>query len=94
MCPTRIWIFDDEAAPTQQPEATEIDQGTLDSAASDSDSSEECPTCFDSYTDENPKITAECSHHFHLPCILEWQQRSEECPNCRRVLIINKTFDR
>lgn len=37
------------------------------------------------YTYENPKLTAECSHHFHLPCILEWQQQSEECPICTRV---------
>ncbi|KAI9092034.1 hypothetical protein K1719_027969 [Acacia pycnantha] len=64
------------------------DQGTWNSSGYHSDSSEECPTCLEYYTDENPKIETECSHHFHLPCILEWYQRSHECPSCRKVLIV------
>ncbi|THG19650.1 hypothetical protein TEA_024663 [Camellia sinensis var. sinensis] len=41
-----------------------------------------CPTCLDEYTPENPKITAKCSHHFHLGCIYEWMERSDSCPIC------------
>lgn len=37
------------------------------------------------YTLENPKITAKCSHHFHLGCIYEWMERSESCPICGKV---------
>ncbi|KAI8526732.1 hypothetical protein RHMOL_Rhmol12G0018700 [Rhododendron molle] len=45
-----------------------------------------CPTCLDDYTLENPKITAKCSHHFHLGCIYEWMERSESCPICGKEM--------
>ncbi|XVE50011.1 hypothetical protein DITRI_Ditri01bG0127900 [Diplodiscus trichospermus] len=45
-----------------------------------------CPTCLDEYTPENPKITARCSHHFHLGCIYEWLERSETCPVCGKEM--------
>ncbi|KAK8561515.1 hypothetical protein V6N13_149308 [Hibiscus sabdariffa] len=45
-----------------------------------------CPTCLDEYTPENPKITARCSHHFHLGCIYEWLERSESCPICGKEM--------
>ncbi|MBA0666571.1 hypothetical protein Goklo_002968 [Gossypium klotzschianum] len=49
-----------------------------------------CPTCLDEYTPENPKITARCSHHFHLGCIYEWLERSESCPICGKVCIVGQ----
>ncbi|KAF3430893.1 hypothetical protein FNV43_RR25623 [Rhamnella rubrinervis] len=45
-----------------------------------------CPTCLDEYTPENPKITTQCSHHFHLGCIYEWLERSESCPICGKEM--------
>ncbi|XP_060958089.1 E3 ubiquitin-protein ligase At3g02290-like isoform X1 [Cannabis sativa] len=53
---------------------------------------EECPTCLEEYTDENPRITTKCFHHFHLSCIYEWEQRSDRCPICNRVLLIINFF--
>ncbi|XP_050117212.1 uncharacterized protein LOC126594962 isoform X2 [Malus sylvestris] len=47
---------------------------------------EECPTCLEEYTTENPKITVECSHHYHLSCIFEWMERSPTCPICSRLM--------
>ncbi|KAG6497455.1 hypothetical protein ZIOFF_045355 [Zingiber officinale] len=41
-----------------------------------------CPTCLEEYTTENPKIVANCAHHFHLSCIYEWMERSDTCPVC------------
>ncbi|KAL3640216.1 hypothetical protein CASFOL_011787 [Castilleja foliolosa] len=41
-----------------------------------------CPTCLEEYTTENPKIITKCSHHFHLGCIYEWMERSDNCPVC------------
>ncbi|KAL0450425.1 UNVERIFIED_CONTAM: E3 ubiquitin-protein ligase [Sesamum latifolium] len=41
-----------------------------------------CPTCLEEYTPENPKIITKCSHHFHLGCIYEWMERSDNCPVC------------
>ncbi|MFS7974888.1 putative Zinc finger, RING/FYVE/PHD-type, Zinc finger, RING-H2-type [Helianthus anomalus] len=32
------------------------------------------------YTIENPKTITKCSYHFHLGCIYEWMERSENCP--------------
>lgn len=38
------------------------------------------------YTTENPKIVMKCSHHFHLGCIYEWMERSDNCPVCGKVM--------
>lgn len=45
-----------------------------------------CPTCLDPYTEENPKISTRCNHHFHLACIYEWLERSQTCPVCGRKM--------
>ncbi|CAH2055304.1 unnamed protein product [Thlaspi arvense] len=50
-----------------------------------------CPTCLEEYTSENPKIVTKCSHHFHLGCIYEWMERSENCPVCGKVMEFNET---
>ncbi|CAF2103802.1 unnamed protein product [Brassica napus] len=47
-----------------------------------SEDEDACPTCLEEYTSENPKIVTKCSHHFHLGCIYEWMERSENCPVC------------
>ena len=47
-----------------------------------------CPTCFEEYDEENPRIVLRCGHHFHLPCVLEWREylelhgRADTCPAC------------
>ncbi|CAA2959033.1 E3 ubiquitin- ligase At3g02290-like [Olea europaea subsp. europaea] len=50
-----------------------------------------CPTCLEEYSTENPKIITECSHHFHLGCIYEWMERSDNCPVCGKVMAFNET---
>ncbi|XP_056690681.1 uncharacterized protein [Spinacia oleracea] len=55
-----------------------------------SDEEDVCPTCLEDYEPDNPKIVAECSHHFHLSCIYEWMERSETCPICNRLMVINE----
>ncbi|XWS30869.1 hypothetical protein CRYUN_Cryun23aG0027900 [Craigia yunnanensis] len=50
-----------------------------------------CPTCLEEYTPENPKIVTKCSHHFHLGCIYEWMERSENCPVCGKVMVFDET---
>ncbi|EOA21492.1 hypothetical protein CARUB_v10001889mg [Capsella rubella] len=56
-----------------------------------SDDEDVCPTCLEEYTSENPKIVTNCSHHFHLSCIYEWMERSENCPVCGKVMEFNET---
>lgn len=41
-----------------------------------------CPTCLDPYSEDNPMVLTRCGHHFHLPCLYEWLERSETCPVC------------
>ncbi|KAK4417560.1 E3 ubiquitin-protein ligase [Sesamum alatum] len=50
-----------------------------------------CPTCLEEYTPENPKIITKCSHHFHLGCIYEWMERSDNCPVCGKVMAFDET---
>ncbi|CAH2072654.1 unnamed protein product [Thlaspi arvense] len=56
-----------------------------------SDDEDVCPTCLEEYISENPKIVTKCSHHFHLSCIYEWMERSEDCPVCGKVMEFNET---
>ncbi|KAJ4953124.1 hypothetical protein NE237_029956 [Protea cynaroides] len=48
-----------------------------------------CPTCFEEYDEENPRIITKCEHHFHLACILEWLERSDTCPVCDQEMVFN-----
>ncbi|WJX53977.1 RING-type E3 ubiquitin transferase [Trifolium repens] len=51
-----------------------------------------CPICLEEYDEENPKLTTNCDHHFHLACILEWMERSESCPVCDQVSPTHSQF--
>uniref|UniRef100_A0A1D1Z5G7 RING-type E3 ubiquitin transferase n=1 Tax=Anthurium amnicola TaxID=1678845 RepID=A0A1D1Z5G7_9ARAE len=48
-----------------------------------------CPTCLEEYDTENPRIITKCEHHFHLSCILEWMERSDTCPICDQIMVID-----
>lgn len=50
------------------------------------DSEDICPTCLDPYTEDNPKVLTRCNHHFHLPCLYEWLERSSTCPVCGEAM--------
>ncbi|PRW57997.1 E3 ubiquitin- ligase [Chlorella sorokiniana] len=50
------------------------------------DSEDICPTCLDPYTEDNPKVLTRCNHHFHLPCLYEWLERSSTCPVCGETM--------
>ncbi|KAK4492301.1 hypothetical protein RD792_003115 [Penstemon davidsonii] len=41
-----------------------------------------CSICLDAFCDNNPSTLTTCKHEFHLQCILEWCQRSSQCPMC------------
>ncbi|XP_076943375.1 E3 ubiquitin-protein ligase RHF1A-like [Bidens hawaiensis] len=48
-----------------------------------------CSICLDSFdSNHNPPTVTTCRHEFHLQCILEWSQRSEECPICWQVIVL------
>ncbi|KAH7284995.1 hypothetical protein KP509_33G006500 [Ceratopteris richardii] len=60
----------DQSTPQTNPDATSKDDC--------------CPTCFEGFNSTNPRKTTNCGHSFHLPCIIEWMERSDSCPVCRR----------
>ncbi|KAJ1293284.1 hypothetical protein BS78_01G055900 [Paspalum vaginatum] len=41
-----------------------------------------CSICLDAFCDSNPSTVTNCKHDYHLQCILEWCQRSSQCPMC------------
>ncbi|KAK8567379.1 hypothetical protein V6N13_105350 [Hibiscus sabdariffa] len=49
-----------------------------------------CPTCLEEYDPENPQIVLRCSHGYHLSCIYEWMERSENCPICDKVMLFDE----
>eukprot|EP01029_Cantina_marsupialis_P011367 TRINITY_DN2532_c0_g1_i1.p1 TRINITY_DN2532_c0_g1~~TRINITY_DN2532_c0_g1_i1.p1 ORF type:complete len:424 (-),score=97.22 TRINITY_DN2532_c0_g1_i1:1196-2467(-) len=48
---------------------------------------EECPICFEAFTDKDPITPIKCGHMFHEMCLTEWMTQSEHCPMCRRIIL-------
>ncbi|KAI9073003.1 hypothetical protein K1719_045036 [Acacia pycnantha] len=41
-----------------------------------------CSICLEAFHESDPSTVTSCKHEFHLQCILEWCQRSPQCPMC------------
>ncbi|KAL1098150.1 hypothetical protein V6Z11_D05G080900 [Gossypium hirsutum] len=41
-----------------------------------------CSICLEAFCESNPFTVTSCKHEFHLQCVLEWCQRSSQCPMC------------
>lgn len=41
-----------------------------------------CSICLEAFSETDPSTVTTCKHEFHLQCILEWCQRSAQCPMC------------
>ncbi|KAG5043983.1 hypothetical protein JHK87_007898 [Glycine soja] len=41
-----------------------------------------CSICLEEFGASDPSTVTTCKHEFHLQCILEWCQRSSQCPMC------------
>ncbi|XP_039146483.1 E3 ubiquitin-protein ligase RHF2A-like isoform X3 [Dioscorea cayenensis subsp. rotundata] len=52
-------------------------EGGVQDACDDS-----CSICLEAFCDSDPSTVTTCKHEFHLQCILEWCQRSSQCPMC------------
>ncbi|XP_057808159.1 E3 ubiquitin-protein ligase RHF2A-like isoform X1 [Salvia miltiorrhiza] len=52
-------------------------EGGIQDACDDS-----CSICLEAFCDSDPSTVTSCKHEFHLQCILEWCQRSSQCPMC------------
>ncbi|GAB4851126.1 hypothetical protein Ancab_030420 [Ancistrocladus abbreviatus] len=58
------------------------------SGLADGLSDDACSICLEPFTTQDPAAVTRCKHEFHLQCILEWSQRSKECPNCWQALAL------
>jgi len=45
----------------------------------------ECCICFKEYHNGMIMHMLHCNHIFHLECLLDWYQKSNECPLCRAI---------
>lgn len=50
--------------------------------------SDNCIICLDDYAEEQDLVTGiHCSHTFHAHCIIDWLERNDVCPICRKQMI-------
>ncbi|KAD0864870.1 hypothetical protein E3N88_43598 [Mikania micrantha] len=56
-------------------------EGGIQEACDDS-----CSICLEDFCDNDPKTVTSCKHEFHIQCILEWCQRSSNCPMCWQAI--------
>ncbi|XXG65383.1 hypothetical protein AAC387_Pa05g3097 [Persea americana] len=45
-----------------------------------------CSICLEAFCNSDPSTLTNCKHEFHLQCILEWCQRSSQCPMCWQAI--------
>ncbi|KAK3227059.1 hypothetical protein Dsin_006921 [Dipteronia sinensis] len=45
-----------------------------------------CSICLEQFCESDPSTLTNCKHEFHLQCILEWCQRSSQCPMCWQAI--------
>lgn len=45
-----------------------------------------CPICFDDYTNISRIYKTKCNHYFHQTCIDKWLDYHKNCPICRNDL--------
>ncbi|KAL3536000.1 hypothetical protein ACH5RR_004461 [Cinchona calisaya] len=56
-------------------------EGGVQEACDDS-----CSICLEAFCESDPSTVTTCKHEFHLQCILEWCQRSSNCPMCWQTI--------
>ncbi|KAK6913896.1 Zinc finger, RING-type [Dillenia turbinata] len=58
------------------------------SGAVDDNYEDACSICLEPFDTQEPPTITICRHEYHLQCILEWSQRSKECPICWQLLAL------
>ncbi|KAH7433711.1 hypothetical protein KP509_07G082300 [Ceratopteris richardii] len=66
--------------------------GSVESVLILPEDEESCAICLEDYDKENPRIDTVCEHHYHLGCILEWMERSDNCPICDKEVAFYESF--
>ncbi|KAA8527565.1 hypothetical protein F0562_034720 [Nyssa sinensis] len=58
------------------------------SGAADESFEDACSICLEPFNIDDPATVTNCKHEYHLQCIVEWSQRSKECPICWQLLVL------
>ncbi|CAH8338563.1 unnamed protein product [Eruca vesicaria subsp. sativa] len=58
------------------------------SAIDDNETDDACSICLEPFTLHDPATVTSCKHEYHLQCIIEWSQRSKECPICWQFFVL------
>ncbi|KAK9725466.1 hypothetical protein RND81_05G145400 [Saponaria officinalis] len=61
---------------------------TMASTHDDLEEDDACSICLEPFCAKDPPTVTTCKHDYHLHCILEWSQRSKECPICWQTLAL------
>ncbi|KAL5852646.1 hypothetical protein ACOSQ3_007764 [Xanthoceras sorbifolium] len=62
---------------------------SLSCSGADDDTVEDaCSICLEPFSTQDPATVTSCKHEYHLQCILEWAQRSKECPICWQQFVL------
>eukprot|EP00252_Welwitschia_mirabilis_P005268 TRINITY_DN1577_c0_g1_i1.p1 TRINITY_DN1577_c0_g1~~TRINITY_DN1577_c0_g1_i1.p1 ORF type:complete len:428 (+),score=106.83 TRINITY_DN1577_c0_g1_i1:239-1522(+) len=72
-----------KAVESRMSSAAAFVEGGVQDACEDS-----CSICLEPFADDDPATVTSCKHEYHLQCILEWAQRSKECPMCWQILTL------
>ncbi|XP_057845131.2 E3 ubiquitin-protein ligase RHF2A [Cryptomeria japonica] len=70
-----------ELADTHLSSAAAFVEGGIQEACEDA-----CSICLDPFSHNDPSTVTTCKHEYHLQCILDWSQRSRQCPMCWQLL--------
>lgn len=63
--------------------------GTVDAVGVVDDCFEDgCSICLEPFSSVDPPNVTSCKHEYHLQCIIEWSQRSKECPICWQRFVL------
>ncbi|RLM80675.1 E3 ubiquitin-protein ligase [Panicum miliaceum] len=77
----------------QSPKVGEFESCEKGTPEDKPDEEDVCPICLEEYDEENPRSMTKCEHHFHLCCILEWMERSDTCPVCDQITLIDEMYE-
>ncbi|XP_044484084.1 E3 ubiquitin-protein ligase RHF1A-like [Mangifera indica] len=64
-----------------------VSASSFDAAVDDS-FEDACSICLEPFSAADPATVTSCKHEYHLQCILEWSQRSKECPVCWQLFVL------
>mmetsp|Transcript_10917 Transcript_10917/g.23106 ORF Transcript_10917/g.23106 Transcript_10917/m.23106 type:complete len:332 (-) Transcript_10917:729-1724(-) len=86
---------DNRTPPEQEPAEPQHDVESAPSPQSnpqfESDSYIACAICIDEYGQDDEVVIGEaCQHMFHKQCLLDWLQRHDGCPCCRKNMITSQ----